>query len=273
MQEWIWSKKLWKDSATFALAIFGAAGTLATVIGYSGADIAGFISNKPTSDIGWVARLSCVIVLYAILTVIIVRIKMFKSRNGIKLTIREMTVNIQKGDIFAVNGKRVIPCTESFDTQVDDVVINKTSVHGLFINNLDDNELGELEKTLKADKSKTGHKRPLGHIIPYGDYLLLSFTHFDDNVAHFTFSEYMACLLEMWKNVSKYYADKPIFLPLLGSGIARFDDRHEKSNLELLKCILYSFRISSECFNKPITILIYSDEDLRKINLYDVKGV
>ena len=281
MWEWVWCKKLWKDSTIVAFAILGIVSSVFTVVGVSIGDILAYGFNTTIDDIGWATRFFYFVASYAVLLLTTVIQKTLNLKNGITLKIRGIQVNINQGDIFSTLNWKVIPLTESFDVHVDDVVIARNSLHGKFIERLNANELNEVIKLIEIDyqkfedkRSKPGKrcKRPLGHVIPYNGYMMLAFTRFDDNQAHLSYSDYIKCLLEMWKSISRHYAHKPIVLPLLGSGITRFDDRHEISKTELLECMLSTLKTSSENINQPITILL-TEEVIKEINLYKLKGV
>ena len=86
--------------------------------------------------------------------------------------------------------------------------------------------------------------------------MLLAFTHFDNNEAHLSQRDYEDCLRIMWTEISRTYANKPIFIPLLGGGITRFDGTPNKSKSDLLKCMLCTLRTSLVNINQPITILL-----------------
>lgn len=111
-----------------------------------------------------------------------------------------------------------------------------------------------------------------GDSLIYKDFMLLAFTHFNEqNEAYVSNAGYEQCLRNMWKEISRTYANKPVTLPLLGSGVTRFSDSSEKTNYSLLKCILCTYRTSSVKINQQITILLTKDT-LETINLYDLKG-
>jgi hypothetical protein len=76
----------------------------------------------------------------------------------------------------------------------------------------------------------------------------------------------------MWKEISRTYALDPVFIPLIGSGITRFIDWPNRSNIDLLKCMLYTLHISGVDINKPITIFLTKDV-MDKINFYELKGI
>jgi hypothetical protein len=216
------------------------------------------------------------------MVVIIVLIaKFIITRKGVTVNVNGISVHIRQGELFDANGWKVIPFNEYFDTTVDDKIISHTSLNGILI----DNHVSDIEQLREAieqdDENSTKANRftrdgrfvyPLGRVIAYQDYLLLSLTHFNDqNMSHLSKIQYEQCLMTMWHEISRTYAGKPVYLPLLGSGITRFDDVPNKSNFDLLKCMLCTLKASSENISVPITILLTSDI-MQKINIYEAKG-
>lgn len=212
------------------------------------------------------------------------------SSKKVKLIINNTEVNILFGDIFKCEGKKVIAFNEYFDTQVDDVIIAKKSLNGqLIINGLiDKNEFDKLVnnndvlvKDMNYSKRKQGktQKYKLGQIQPYKDFFALAFTYFnDDNEAHLYSNQYSNCLLEMWKQLNKYYAQEEVNIPLLGAGITRILDNVEVSNQELLEIMLQTLRISKMTFKIPskINIILYSgekDKEMKKYDLIRIKSI
>ena len=246
-----------------------------TIIGFSLADIDKFCGDD------WFTRLGTLVLIYIALMFLVLLVKIWRVYNGISLKIRGITVNVQQGDIFKVNGWKVIPFNEYFDTVVDDVIIAKNTLNGILIeNHIDD--LEALNSAISSDnrsplkgkyiQKKGKYRFPLGCIKIYNDFMLLAFTHFNDqNEARLTQSEYEDCLRFMWKEINRTYANKPIYLPLLGSGITRFDGTPHKSKSDLLNCMLCTLRKGQENINMPISIILTKDA-LKEINLYEMKG-
>lgn len=268
------SSKIWKDSAILAFAFLAAIETFMSVAAIS-----------LTSVEKWWVRLLLIITVYCILTIGILIFKFLYVRKNITLSIRGIQVTVKQGDLFKSDGWKLIPFNERYDTQVDDIVINKNSINGMFIEKYVGNDsLKELQHTIFSvdDENRTLFKRiakngswiyPLGRIKTYNDYMLLSFDPVNEqNEVHTTRAKYEQCLRVMWQEISRTYANKPISLPLMGSGITRFDDWTEKSNMDLLKCIFCTLRTSAVYINQPITILL-TEEVVQGINLYELKGV
>lgn len=267
------SPLLWKDSTNMAFAILAGIETLLAVSAIS--------LEKFWGDYSWIIKLLFIIGIFLIIDIVIFIIKRHLAKDGISLSIRGIKVNIRKGDIFEANGWKVIAFNEYFDTQVDDMIIAHNTLNGKFIDDYvtDINELNHVISAETDDntsfKRRTRNNRiiyPLGRIIRYKDYMLLSFTHFDNNQAHLTQKDYENCLRVMWAEISRTYANRPIFIPLLGSGITRFDGTPHKSNFDLLRCMLCTLRTSGVNINQPITILL-TEETMRSINIYEIKGV
>lgn len=208
-----------------------------------------------------------------------------------KIIINNTEVNIFFGDIFEQEGKKVIAFNEYFDTQTDDVIIAKKSLNGIVIDNkyIDKEEFdkivsenSELITNGSNPRRKQGktQKYKLGQIQAYKDYYALAFTKFDnDNKANLTSIEYSACLLEMWRQLNKIYAQNTVNVPLLGSGITRILDSCNITNQELLEIMLETLNISKMSFKEPskINIVLYPGEkdncDVKKYDLIRIKSI
>ena len=77
----------------------------------------------------------------------------YKSNNieTLKLNIKGSPLEITFGDIFDKKGLKVIAFNEYFDTQVDDKIIGKNSLNGLFINKLID-DITEFNNSISNDE-------------------------------------------------------------------------------------------------------------------------
>jgi len=271
--KWLDSPTRWKDSLAVASATLAIVGTILAI---------SEISLKDNFGINcWITRSLILLGLFLLLLVSTFIIKYFQTKKGISLKIRGIQVNIQQGDIFEAKGWKVIAFNEFFDTTVDDVVIAHNTLNGIFIDNYVE-DITDLNNAIATETDDcTKYKRrtrnnknvyPLGRIIRYKDFMLLAFTHFENNEARLTQKDYEDCLRVMWTEISRTYANRPIFVPLLGSGITRFDGTPHKSNFDLLKCMLCTLRTSGVNINQPITILL-TEDTIQDINIYEFKGV
>lgn len=209
-----------------------------------------------------------------------------KRFQKISLIINQSDVEVSFGDIdFSSNGIIVINFNEYFDTLVDEKIISSKTLNGKFItshiNNLKDfDEYIEesipesfiIEKNITRKNGGKTTKYQLGTMCYYKNYALLAFSHFDcDNEANLTQMDYVICLLNMWKNLNIHYAQKEIFVPLMGLGITRFKDIKIQPQ-ELLRMLIWTFKISQKKFAEPSKVHILINNKLKnQINLSELK--
>ncbi|MBS5720753.1 MAG: hypothetical protein KHW57_08845, partial [Clostridium sp.] len=167
----------------------------------------------------------------------------FRADHSITLKIKGINVKIEEGDIFESTDWKLIPFNEFFDTTVDDVVIARNSLNGKFIERLQD--IDDLNRKINEADDVPGMRKKtkagricysLGRIIAYQDYMLLAFSHFENNQALLSHNDYEICLRTMWKEISRVYANRPITIPLLGGGITRITDKNEFQLLQHIEC-------------------------------------
>ncbi|WP_343652298.1 macro domain-containing protein [Stenotrophomonas sp.] len=207
----------------------------------------------------------------------------------INIEIEGSKVSIVEGDIFKQEGLKAIAFNEYLDTQVDNVVISKASLNGKFIESelkgdvavldahianfpFDDEDVVEA-KVQRLVGKMTRYR--LGTICVYNDYLLTAFARFDvNNRASLTMPEYLEFLINFWDKVNKVYAQQSVSTTIFGSGITRIKGHRAISDEDLLKIMLWTFRISEMRFKHPakLTIVIHADK-IDQINLLDIASV
>ena len=202
------------------------------------------------------------------------------KKKKVKLTINNVTVFINEGDIFQQNGLKIIPFNEYFDTIVDDKLISRNSLNGVYIKE-HVHDVKKLDAAIRNDKrlrnlctvidekriSGKKLKYPLGSIYKDDDYLLLAFSKFDkDNRAYLDKSNFLECLLNMWNEIDICYSTYDVYIPLLGSGITRFQGIN-LTEQELLELLLISLRLSNIKFKANISIII-NESKIEDINFF-----
>lgn len=213
-----------------------------------------------------------------------------KSNNltEVNLDVEGSIVTVKAGDLFLQDGFKVIAFNEYFDTQVDDNIISHKSLNGLYIDNhlsgpvsdldqrvsnykFDEDEILEVNQDRKVGKKQ---KYSLGTIFVNEDYLLTAFSKFDDkNRAFLTMPDYLVFLINFWDKVNRIYAQKSVSVPIFGSGITRIKEHKNISDEDLLKIMLWTFRISEMRFKFPAKLTIVTHKDkIDKINLLDIKS-
>ncbi len=208
--------------------------------------------------------------------------------NKIDINVEGSEVTIKVGDLFSEPGLKAIAFNEYFDTEVDNIIIAKSSLNGIFINSHLRDSISELDHHIEHysfdsseilgnnSKRKVGKKLryQIGTICVYNDFLLAAFTKFDsNNNAVLTMPEYLEFLINFWDKVNNVYGQQSVTVPVFGSGITRIKGHKTISDEDLLKIMLWTFRISEMRFKHPakLTIVIHKDK-INKINLLDIKS-
>lgn len=206
----------------------------------------------------------------------------------IDIKVEGSDVTIKVGDIFQQQGLKAIAFNEHFDTQIDNRLIADNSLNGIFIKNYLDISVSELDEHIKkytfesSEILESKHDRKqgkkerfqIGTICIYKDYLLTAFAKFDmENKAVLTMPEYIEFLINFWDKVNNLYGQQNVSTPIFGSGITRIKGHKTISDEDLLKIMLWTFRISEMRFKYParLTIVIHKDK-IDKINLLDIKS-
>ena len=267
------SKKiLLKQSALYSYMFITGISTMTGILGYTVKDV--------FKDISWWLCGLILLSLFFIVSLIIYIILVILNRKGISTTINGVNICIKNGDLFNIDGLKIIPFNERFDTKVDDIIISHDSLNGQMIDKYieDLKDLNKAIRDAKKDSSKLVPEKvgenyvyPLGRIIKYNDYLMLSMSHFDaQNRAYINIHEYETMLSNMWDEIRRVYAGKKIVMPLIGSGITTINGVKEKNNTILLKCILCTLRRSRFQPKNGIEIILTQDT-IDKIDLVRIK--
>lgn len=263
-----------RDSVYVSCTLVGIISTFLSILGVSLADLDGMSIME---------RIGVVITAVVVFALIVYWVIGYIFRNQVRLTINRTPVHIFCGDIFQEKGVRVIGCDTHFDTRVDDIIISKNSLQGKMI--LEHGKVEEIKAAVDSEAKRLGITKnnsglydfPLGSIIQYDSsvdnqtYLMLAMTELnEDYEAHTNMSKYEQMLMKMWREVSRVYASNDIVLPILGTGITRFDDGPKDSN-SLLRCMLCTLNSSGMNFNSKISVLIYGNA--KDISLYEYKEI
>lgn len=208
---------------------------------------------------------------------------------AVDLDIEGSTVTVKAGDLFKEQGFKVIAFNEYFDTQVDGRIISAESLNGIFINNhvpggldaleqhlekhqFEDGDLAQFNESRRAGKKQ---KYEIGTVCVYDDFILAAFTKFDDsNKAVLTMPEYLEFLIKFWDKINVVYGQKCVSVPVFGSGITRIKEHKNIGEEDLLKIMLWTFRISEMRFKYPakLTIVVHESK-IDKVNLLDLRMV
>ena len=263
-----------KDSITISITIVGLISTILSILGISLGD---WKSSNIRMRIGIVFLFF--VIIYSLIFWIISRI----FRDSVSFTIRQTPIAIKCGDIFEVSEWKIIGCDTHFDTRVDDIVISKKSLHGQLVLNHGKKE--EIEAAVEVEAKRLGLQKnndglydfPLGTVVRYDSsvdnqtYLMLAMTELNmQHEAHTNMAKFELMLMKMWAEIDRVYASNNIALPVLGTGISRFDDG-PKDRESLLRCMLCTLNSSGANLKSKIDIIIYGD--VKDISMYEYKNM
>ena len=212
----------------------------------------------------------------------------YNNLKNLNLLVDGSKVSLVTGDLFEQPGFKVIAFNEYFDTQVNDRIISKNSLNGIYIEKYSNRSIEELNNIIddyqfeagelidgNIERAGKSRKYKLGTICVVDDFLLVAFSKFDkQNKAVLSMPEYLEFLINFWDSVNRVYSQKSVSVPIFGSGITRIKEHKNISDEELLKIMLWTFRISEMRFKHPakLSIIIHKDK-IDSINLLDIKAV
>ena len=265
-------KKIIKKGMKVSFAIIAGLSTFAGLLGYT---IRDFLPKWH-----WVKCGLIMLVAFVLLTCISCLVIRSKKHRPYYTQINGKPVAIKVGNLFLEPEWKVIPFNERFDTVVDNVIVAHNSLNGIMIDSCA-NDLDDMNKTISSAKDKQSDLMPLiqdgtafyplGRIIPYKDFLMLSFSHFDSrNRAYIGIGEYEQMLMRMWSELRTVYAARHIAIPLFGSGITTIKGISEKNYTEMLKCILCTLKRSGFQPQQGISIVL-KKEVMEKIDMNEIK--
>lgn len=228
------------------------------------------------------------IVFVVALCIVYLSIFLWANRlKAVSINIDGTIVTVKSGDIFDETGLKAIAFNEYFDTVVDNVVISRKSLNGIFLMSHLKCSVAELDREIseflfeEGEVLECGAKRErgkdtrfrLGTIFLKDDFILAAMSKFDaSNRAILTMPEYLEFLINFWDRVNKVYAQRSVAVPIFGSGITRIQGHKSISDEDLLKIMLWTFRISEMRFKYPakLTIVVHSQK-INQVNLLGIK--
>lgn len=278
MMEKIWKRynalsNRFKTSIYIASVLIGLISTIMSILG---------VSLNDWTHKCW---LSLVIILAAFFGLLLFSYwiigRIFKD--SVSLIIRQTPVFISYGDIFDTEGFRLVGCDTHFDIRIDDIVISKKSLHGRLV--LEHGNAEEIEVAVKNEAQKLhlsansdgSYNFPLGTIIRYDSsvdqktYLMLAMTELDENYkSHTNMAKFEQMLMKMWSEIDRVYSSNDVVLPLLGTGISRFDDG-PKDKEALLRCMLCTLNSSGVTLNSKVKVIVFDES--KDIPLYEYNNM
>ncbi|MDE4541251.1 macro domain-containing protein [Thermoanaerobacterium sp. R66] len=253
--------KFLKISFTWALSIISMVFTFVPEASFEGCKLIKDASNKVN------VILNRLLTFITIFVIVVIAHAIYRCvRRSICIKGHGYSIVIEYGDILKKeNCKRVINFDECFTTSVGDEPsdVKRSSICGQYLTaNPIHNMQALIEKAqLKPAKGKSRYQGKVryesGRLVPNGDDLLMAFAKLDEDGRGCFFSreEFLDCLSILWNEIDKYYGQKDVCIPILGSGITRFEDKL-LTKQELLDIIVASYKLSSHKIKPPFQLHI-----------------
>lgn len=178
-------------------------------------------------------------------------------RRKVKIKGNNYSIVVEYGDLLKKeNCQRVINFDECFTTKVgpSPADIKEDSICGQYLMQNPGLDVPALilASGVKPSRRKSKYRNLTcyepGTIVPNGDNLLMAFTRLEESGSSkkFTVAEYLDCLSRLWEEIDKYYCNKDVCVPILGSGLARFENGNSSSipKQELVDLMITSYKLS-----------------------------
>ncbi len=195
------------------------------------------------------------------------------------------TIEIKQGDILSDDYKkeniiRVFNFNEFFDTEVDKQLISAKTLNGQILNSEFKDKISDLDKKIEEDDhlkrniSENSVTRIKGKATKYylgtifaadNNTFFTALTHFDEeNKAILLMPDYIRFLMKFWDEIDNLYDGNTIVITLFGNGRTRLDDGTKYEPQELLKIILWTFKLRKLKFEMPDKLVILIDSRTNK---------
>ena len=195
-------------------------------------------------------------------------------------------IKVEIGNLFECKGVVAIGFDDYFNTDISEKnkIISTTSLHGMFLKEIVGTNIGKFESLLfdqlKDIEGETNENRQKGRVVKYPigttvsystddqGYLLTAISEMNDDLeAHSNMAMITSATFEMLSFARHFCNQKPLFLPLWGTGLSRTNMNPKHVLLTLLLAIYYETQKSK--ITDEITIVIH-ESMLNKISIDEI---
>lgn len=254
-------RKVWKRGLTWAFGVFS---VLMTFLPEPFFCFCNVIKEEMLKNISWLDANTCNIILarWLVFLGLFALSVLFswvysQKRKEVKIKGNNYSIVVEYGDLLKKeNCQRVINFDECFTTKVGSspADIKEDSICGQYLMQNPGLDVPALISAsgVKPSRRKSKYKSLAcyvpGTIVPNGDNLLMAFTRLEESGSSmkFTVAEYLDCLSRLWEEIDKYFCNKDVCVPVLGSGLARFENGNSSSipKQELVDLMITSYKLS-----------------------------
>lgn len=272
MMNSIFSKRMFRKFGTNFLVSVGVISGIIQVVTFS-------YTNLPSY--GWKGWFSVIVI-----STIIALIRAWPQTSfSESFTNPDVKIGIKVGNIFDQSGHLVVGFSDTFDTEIGDVV-SKDSMQGQFLVSMYENNQNKLDTDLDtllqneeseedAEKTRGKNKRyKIGTVVALSGlnrkFFCCAYSRMGaDLKATSDINSLWISLQNLWKKIRVEGEQKTIVMPVMGTNLARVPGISFKLPINL---ILLSFIINSrvEPISKELVLMI-REEDREKVNLLEIQ--
>jgi hypothetical protein len=268
----IFSKTMWKKFLRHFFICLGVISGIIQIITFS-------FSNLPSY--GWSTLFSAIF----ISIVIAVILAWPKNNFSESFSNPDVKIGIKVGNIFDQKGHLVIGFSDTFDTEIGEVISN-TSLQGQFLMSMYENNKMKLDSDLDAllqneesseDPTKTRGKNKrykIGTVVALNGqnrkFFCCAYSRMGSDLkATSDINNLWVALQNLWIKIRQEGEQKTIVLPVIGTNLAKVGGITYKLPIDL---ILLSFIINSrvEPISKELVLMI-REQDKGKINMLEIR--
>ncbi len=200
-------------------------------------------------------------------------------RKAVAISERTFSIKIEYGNLLEVkNGKKVIDFDECYTTTVGERIedIKPQSVCGQYLEKYPIEDMHDLLCQANVIPCGTSRYKNLprylsGTIVLRDDFMLMAFTELNEQGrSDMRYEKFLKCLDLLWKEIDHKHGTDDVYLPILGSRIARFDK--DLTQQELLDIMIASYRLSPYKLKRSnqLHIVCHPQEGFSLNNIYGV---
>lgn len=206
--------------------------------------------------------LCCFVITLIIIILVLLR---YCLRKKVFIKGKNYSIEIKYGNLLKEKDcKKVIAFDECFTTKIgsNPEDVNEDSICGQYLKKYPIQGIQGLinNANLKPNKKKSRYQGKVcyesGKLIHNGEFLLLAFAKLNEKgLGELSRKEYIDALSILWEEIDKYYGQKDVCIPILGSGVTRIDGTHINQQ-ELLDIIINSYKLSLNKIKTPCKLKI-----------------
>ena len=163
-----------------------------------------------------------------------------RIRKSVTITGRTFSIKIEYGNLFNIkNGKKLIDFDECYTTTVGDRVEDMNTLL---------RQAGIVPCGISRCKNQPRYAS--GTVVLRNEFLLMAFTELNEQGrSDMTYEKLLKSLDLLWKEIDLKHGTDDVYMPILGSQIARFDK--DLTQQELLDIMIASYRLSPHKLKLP----------------------